>query len=329
MHIKTMDSYRFRLPLANRDFIKPLINLQTRVGETNLLTRDAVIRYFRLEDSTLLPCTSKHIKPYNEAVSNTLKGHHNLFIAQSIPVTRVTNDEAEVDSLESALVKDYFAYHYLKGGVKGADFMAPVETFFAQSAQSELDYHTLAKYALADADIDQIVSFNTCHVEHFFRFIEENWKQVLNEVDCSDKRKAELSAILSQGFDQPIAAKLWPKLQLVVAYGAGEEYEHTSGMKKYTGSLPHNHGYYFTEETIFGKAVENDSNLFECLRGINYYELIPMMASSEEACRWTDVTIGEPYTLVVTNCAGLYRYVTDHIICPKEVTKNHIYYTIY
>jgi acetolactate synthase small subunit len=329
MYIKTMDSYRFRMVMTDKAFIKPLIDLQIRVGETGLLTQDVPIRYFELPDGTLLPCTAQHIKPYNEAVASILNDHHNLFIAQSVSVDRVTNDGAEVDSLDSALVKDYFAQNYMKRGIQCSKFMAPVEVFFAQSHQDELDYHSLALYALADANIDQIVAFNTCHVVHFFNFIEENWQQLLEEVHCCIERKEELATIFNQGFSQPIANKLWSKLQRVVAYGAGELYEYTAGMKQYTGTLPHNHGYYFTEETIFGKAVENDSNLFECLRKINYYELLPMVSLSDNTCRWTDVNIEEPYTLVVTNHAGLYRFITDHIICPKEVTKDHIYYTIY
>ena len=36
-----------------------------------------------------------------------------------------------------------------------------------------------------------------------------------------------------------------------------------------------------------------------------------------------------PYQLVVTNSAGLYRYVTDHMVCIQETQMDKILFTIY
>ena len=36
-------------------------------------------------------------------------------------------------------------------------------------------------------------------------------------------------------------------------------------MKLFTGDTPHNHGYYYTEEAICGKAVADNSDLFETI----------------------------------------------------------------
>ena len=333
-NLKTVEAYRFRVPLANCDFIKPLIGVQTKVGETNVMTSKKIIKYFATKGGYLIPCTEEHLAPYNKAVAEILDGHHNLLIAQSRPVAEVTADGAEVDTLYSALVKEYFSKSYLRQGKRRAKFMAPVEAFFAEdceeaSAVNDLDYHKLALYALADAEIDQIVAFHTTHVERFFKYIEANWQQLLQEISCTTERKAELEAIFVAGFGSPIAQKLWRNLTKVVAYGAGELHQHTVAMKKYTGSMPHSNGYYFTEEAILGKAVADDSELFECPRGVNYYELLPQDSASDAAINWSEATVNNRYALVVTNRAGLYRFVTDHIVCPKEVTADHIYYTIY
>ena len=43
----------------------------------------------------------------------------------------------------------------------------------------------------------------------------------------------------------------------------------------------------------------------------------------------TDTKPGVPYFLVVTNSAGLYRYVTDHIVCIQESQMDRILFTIY
>ena len=326
-NLKTIASYRNRTPLTDDAFYKPLLDLNTRVGEESLLTNEKVVLYMKKKDGSLIPATSTHIRLYDDALKEMLNGYHNLWVAQSHPIFGIAADGAELDNLYSALVKRYFSCNYFSQGTVKAKFMAPVEVFFSQ--KEEYDYRTLALYALADAEIDQIAAFRTTHIEKLFNYIENNWQSLLPEVHCCEARKAELKAVFEQGFGQPVAPRLWKGLKRVVAYGAGELYEHTAAMKRYTGDVPHNHGYYLTPEIILGKAVADESDLFECMHSIAFYELLPLQNEKAETLLWTQVERDKPYTLVITNKAGLYRYVTDHIICPKEVSKEHIYYTIY
>ena len=44
---------------------------------------------------------------------------------------------------------------------------------------------------------------------------------------------------------------------------------------------------------------------------------------------WSQVEVGKSYFVVVTNHAGLYRYQTNHIIRPREITPESIKFTIY
>lgn len=329
--IDTLKGYQYRTPLSNYDNYEPYIKLQTCVGEDNIIVHDKIDRYFELPDGRLLPCTQHHFAPYTEAFASLLQGHHNLLIATSVPVSRKTNDFAEVDTLESMLVKDYFFHDFYVGGKQQASFSAPFTSFFLQ--QKEKNYFSIMRSALADPDIDQIAALTTVQVVEAFRILEQHWQQMtyqLRTEDGNGKRADEVEKILESGFDEPIAKKLWRKLDHIVAFGAGELYESCNEMKRYTGDIPHNHGYYFTEETIFGKAVADDSNLFECIRNNNFYELIPIKGEDNSSpIRFSEANIGEPYQLVVTNRAGLYRYVTDHIVCPKEVNHNQIRFTIY
>lgn len=43
----------------------------------------------------------------------------------------------------------------------------------------------------------------------------------------------------------------------------------------------------------------------------------------------TDAKVGQLYHLVVTNKAGLYRYVTDHVVSINETQMDKILFTIY
>lgn len=325
--INLLDAYQFRMPLTDAAFYKPLVDLQCRVGEVNLLTHHSPIIYFRTAADVLVPCTEEHWKPYHEAVDTIVSGHHNLFLSQSKEIEGTTADDAEIDTLGSALVKAYFRRHYMKEGRITARFASSIENYFAQG-EGDGSYQRLAAESLADTEADQIVAFTCEEVVDFFRYLEQHWQQLLEMAPCSESRKAELKALFEVGFAEPIATKIWPKLQKVVAFGSGEHYPACEEMKKYTGTLTHNHGYYFTEEAILAKASADESNLFECVRGNNFYELIPLKEESAPVL-WTQVEKGAPYQLVVTNKAGLYRYTTEHFICPQEVTRESILFTIY
>lgn len=100
-------------------------------------------------------------------------------------------------------------------------------------------------------------------------------------------------------------------------------------MKQFTGQTPHNHGYYFTEETIYGRAVADDSDLFETFASDSFLEYLPLEDPNAETVLSTDTKPGTPYQLVVTNHAGLYRYVTDHVVCIQEVQIDKLLFTIY
>lgn len=322
--ITMLEAWQYRMQLTNASFYKPLIDLQVRVGENKILTEAPTTVYLHTETDVLLPCTDEHLASYHKAFDSILRGHNNLLLSQSKPVEKVTIDDGVIDTLNSAIVKAYFKYQYFENGRLTARFASPVETYFAQT---DADYRKLVLEALANKEMDQLVAFTCEEVVTFFRYIEENWKELLAEVQCSEERRNELQTILSAGFDA-IAAKLWPNLQRSVAFGSGEHYEAFQEMKRYTGDLAHNHGCYFTEEAILGKAVADNSDLFECIKGVNFYELKPIATDSAPVF-WTQVETGKPYQLIVTNKAGLYRYTTDHFICPQKVSLNSIEFTIY
>jgi hypothetical protein len=114
-----------------------------------------------------------------------------------------------------------------------------------------------------------------------------------------------------------------------VAFGAGEYYDATARMKEFTGSTPHNNGYYYTEETIYGKAVADDCDLFETIPSGSFCEYLPLKEDDAPTLLFTDTKAGTPYQLVVTNNAGLYRYVTDHVICKKDTNMEKMLFTIF
>jgi len=169
---------------------------------------------------------------------------------------------------------------------------------------------------------------DTRRIADMFDYITTHRDELIAELrDINTQRADEVKNAFHS--EQPLAKALWPKLERIVAFGAGEYYDATAHMKQFTGQIPHNNGYYYTEETIYGRAIADDSDIFETLPSKSFHEYQTLNDNNTATLLSTDTKPGEPYQLVVTNSAGLYRYVTDHIVCIQEKQIDKILFTIY
>ena len=328
--IKTLADYQRLVPMTDYENYKRLIDLQINIGESRIVTTEPISQYLVNAKGQLLPCTESHLKPYMETFATTLKKHHNLLVAIVGPRKKQTNDGCTVETLESQMVKKYmWYYHYARGKCR-ATFSMPDDLFFKTEIREEM--HAICRYALLDRDIDQIVALNTQRVADMFDYMMAHREDLIAELREADAPRAdEVEAALNAQTtaDKSLAIMLWPKLKRIVAFGAGEYYEATARMKQFTGNTPHNNGYYYTEESIYGKAVADDSDLFETIPSGSFHEYQPLDENQAATILSTDTVQGIPYQLLVTNRAGLYRYVTDHTVCIRDKQIDKIIFTIY
>lgn len=242
-------------------------------------------------------------------------------------VSGQTFDGAEIDTLNSSIVKDYFSRYYLRGGVPQAKLSSPMEHYFAAS-EGEEELFKLMVEALCNADAEQIVAFTAKELLQALQMLERDWQKMIDVMPAGERRE-EVRHILAQGFDTPVVPQLWPSLKRVVCFGAGKMREAMRQLKHYIGDLPHNHGYDYLKSAVMGKAVADNSDLFECIKDHCFYEFLPADDDNETPTKvWSELEIGNAYRVVITNHAGLYRYRTNHIICPQEVTPETIRFTI-
>ncbi|SFO91085.1 GH3 auxin-responsive promoter family protein [Prevotella sp. tf2-5] len=324
--VETLADYQRLVPMSDFENYKRLLDLQANIGESGILTTAPTRQYLVNAKEQLIPCTDDHLRPYMESFATTLKRHHNLLVAIVGPRKKQTNDGCTVETLESQMVKKYmWYYHYARGKCR-ATFSMPDDLFFKTEPKEEM--HTICRYALLDRDIDQIVALDTRRVAEMFDYIIEHQEMLMTELrELDNVRADEVADAFRSG--KPLAQALWHQLERVIAFGAGEYYDATTHMKQFTGQIPHNNGYYYTEETIYGRAVADDSDLFETLPSTGFHEYLPLEEDNATTVLPTNTKRGVPYQLVVTNNAGLYRYVTDHIVCIQETQLDKILFTIY
>lgn len=324
--LDTATAYRNRLPLADMESYRPLIRLQTRVGEQCILTADPIVRYLSGSDGELTPFTERQSLRYAECLGETLRGKKNILFVRSHPVTAHTNDGAVVDTMNSAIVKDYFSLCHFRDGLPQAELASPVERYYA-SSQSEDDFFDLIVDALSIRDAEQLVAFTARELLAAMQTLEVLWKDMVRQMPVGERRD-EVQRILADGFDSPVVPRLWPSLKRVVCYGAGKMGDPMRQLRRYIGTLPHNHGYDYLKSAVMGKAVADGSDLFECIKGHCFYEFLPADAAEGRTLLWSELAIGKAYRVVVTNHAGLYRYRTGHVIVPQEITPESIKFSI-
>ena len=331
--LKTIDAYRFHVPLSTEATLKPLIALQTNIGEQNILVSSPIKSYFTTEDDDLLlPNTQPHFIQYVDALSETLAHKRSALFAKIQNTSRTTNDRAVVADIETTLVRSLINDCIPSHPEYGISFSSREGLYYSHEGDDL--YMRLMADALLSENLEQLVAINTDNLAHAFDLLYEKQDAILALVGEADGDRAdEVKAILSQNKGKPVARALWPRLERTVAYGAGEMYESMRRVKAYTGDLPHNHGYLYSPVALLGKAVADDTDLFSVssAMGSNFYELLPLASDepNDKALTLSEAESDKPYQLVVTNQAGVYRYVTDHFVYVKEVDFSSARFTIY
>ncbi len=317
--LQSIEGYQHRVPLTDYDNYAPLIQLQTGIGESGILTAAKAELYVRKLSGKILPMTAEHLKPYGQAFASMLNSHHSLLLATGRPLGRATGDRAVIDTLESILLKHYMSNHYYSSNRKTTVLTPSFALLFSNTEQR--DNYAVMLEAITDRDIDQIVALTTKDIWEAFQMLEAHWPEMVETIGKNDLARAqELKEAFANGMEG-VAARIWPSLKRTVAFGAGKQKTFTTKMNFYTKGTPHNHGYYFMAETMMAKAVEDDSERFKLITDTDLFEFIPMGAAPDSIPLLLGQTkVGETYQVVVTNQAGLYRFKTNHTLTVLEKT---------
>ena len=317
----SVDDYQRAVPLSAPESYKPLVELQAHVGEFNVLTTEKNKRYLLSPDGTLAACPPAHLTRYAKELALTLNDSVALVLARCQPPLRQTYDEAEVDTLQSAVLKDYFANHHFAGGTIHCFLANDIACHFLPM-EGHGPFADMVEEALSREDLKQIVAFRVEDVETMLNTLfkhAHNFYQTIRDRE----RRNEVFEIFRNLPQEEWVENLWPNLQRIVAPGAVGN----STLQQYAGNVALNNGCLMTEATIVGRAVADNSPLYETLEDCNFHELLPLTPNASPI-PWSQATLGEPYRLVVTNHAGLYRCTTPHIVVPQEVAETTVRFTI-
>ncbi len=352
--IMTEKAYRERVPISNYDTYAPLIELTTKVGETDLFCADKIICYTPVYGSIgvprLIPYTREHLMQYVQAVRGMIcSDGSTFFLADGMQGDLVFSDGAirstEMGATLSTL-QNYIHENAHRVVHKSGFFTSPMELFFPQELFDLR--HLRLLFALADPDVKCIISPYIWELLETMHYLEQNWQDLIQDLRyglwigtpqvpekightlekklCPAKERVdELEAIFSEGFSTPIIPRIWKQCDSVIACAVGTFEIYKRRLKKYTGEIPLNGGYYMRAEALTAKAYEGDAGQMILLKNKNYYEFLPFPGSKAGEMQTVgaqELTPGSCYEILVTNRAGLYRYRLGEVIHVEKMVRD-------
>ena len=352
-HISSEEEYAKKVPLAKIDDFKVYVNLATRLGEKNIIAKDDIIAYCdTLSDDgqhfELVPCTKDHIKGLVDQFSSLLENNISLFLFESESGKRKYADKAVYNSFAGVALSEIVkinlrkaSFKFLKKNVTSSPKQLLIENEFVDNIMLRL------LFALLSKDLTQIIAISSFSVLQMFRILEDNWNVLVdsirngniseliipneetrlefNSLLKSDSRRAdELQEIFKQGFETPVAVKVWPKLNRIVCNGYGSYKIYTENCKRYTRGVNFYNSVLGDSTAILGFGVPNTHNSFILNKTNSYLEFIPVDAKEDNTVTYSEIKPGQEYELVVTNNAGLYRVRSNIVLRIEKTIKDQI-----
>ena len=334
--VHTAEGYQARVPLSDYETYAPFVELQTKVGESCISTAEPVPYYLLTSSTTgktrLIQTTQRHFQPYLDAFTKIVRDKTTFALFESLPMKKSYNDKSFLNSVSGMVLSEFFRYERNTLASLNAKFTSPEVLMFPQEAMDTMYLRLL--FALKERDVEQIFSPFTWSIVEAFAFLENNWESLCNDIELGkitfaldvpekflrsmnslllpDKVRAEeLREIFREGFDKPVAQRIWKKLNQIIAAGTGSFKIYTAQMKRYIGDVAHSNGFFASSEMLMGRAIDGTDN-YELIPDLNFYEFLPV--DDTRPIFLSDVEVGKDYEIILTNQAGLYRYRTEDIV---------------
>ena len=223
-------------------------------------------------------------------------------------------------------------------------FITKPKEVLSHTQNTDLKY-LHSRYALAKREISLMAGAYIPALVDIMNYIKENQKDLVSDIrngiigkgirmpdelrktleedlKPDPKRADELETIFSEGFNEKVMRKIWPKLQGISAIWAGNFSMYARKLQQFSGrSIPYYTNTYVSSEGVFGIARHPFDQCYAMIPESCFYEFIPMdgkAGSDEENNPQTllidEVEEGKEYELVITNQSGFYRYRMGDVI---------------
>lgn len=232
-------------------------------------------------------------------------------------------------------------------------YLKPILPFFCTSPlellypnlEDKLDTSYLhLRFCLENRKVSYLGSIVVTLLTQMFDYLEENWEMMCDDIEKgiinpniditpelrkkfekrfkpNPKRAAELRAEFEKGFEDPIAPRIWPRLQWAYGMMGSNLMVYVEKLRRFIGdNVPiHNMGY-AAAEGFFAAPTDLNVNDYVFLPWCLFFEFIPVNRdddTNEEVERpllLHELEVGKDYEMIVSNFSGLYRYRVEDVV---------------
>lgn len=359
--IHSIREFQEKVPFSTYDDYAPYIERMVKHGEKNLITAYPVIQYAETSGSIgvqkRIPLTDRAMQIYQEYSGIRMFAladrHYRRELHKRVPVGRGLNAmEVENTVMEDGTPRGSVSGSAIKKFKSVMPFFltSPIPIIFPTGGMN-MQYMRI-RFALEDRDMAYMVSSFMTNISDMLSFMKNNWEMLVEDIENGTvnpnmvkgdeylepilpylkkrpERAAELRRIFQEGFDTPIAPRLWPKLSYISAIGTGGFAIYAEKVRQFTGDIPIDYSVYAASEGIFASASAMNDPKYDLLPDSCFFEFLPADGSGDESYPLTlsQLEPGKEYEIIITNLSGFYRYrirdvirVLDHHGTTPQVT---------
>ena len=332
--IYSIEDFQERIELSSQSDYADYIDLMTSIGEKNIFSADTISGYsYEIGSSynkILYPFTEKHLANYMDLLHKIFYGESTFLLFDFDFRSEHFNDGAESYSLSGMLLNNREIFFSEKNFEAGSfDFLVPRELLSVKAFWSSLYLRTL--FAIINENTTQIFAPNIYYFLEILRsrhfrecmedVIEENirYKGSLTENEynfmrfnfkVSEERKQTLRRALNCASCEEMLLTIWPKLKKITAFGEGEYKLYRNLASDMFKKIELCNGAFLKSVVPFGNFADDSDEFTLNLTGA-FYEFAETGCERKRPLLYKELSPGKTYVPIITNYAGLLRYVTD------------------
>lgn len=341
--IRDERQYREQVPLIEYEDVREQIERTFR-GESGLLTAYPIRQFIRTSGMSgqpkRIPLSEEALRRYGniqERLNRDIIGLTGCGKRLQIVPYRVDPDlPPEPETLFSiAYERDLYRH-----GWRNPEEFVGGRCMFFQPQMTSFFYPKLWA-SLLEPRVETIESpFLYDHLL-FFRYLEENWRQLLEDIRCSrisapegipeevreyllslpwdPARLDQVEEQCRQGF-AGIAKRLWTRLLAICGIRGSVYSAEDSALEYYTRGVPRNFFAFVSSECFMGIPLRMNEAVYVMMPRSAFFEFLPYDKGKDgqKTLLPHELEIGRDYEIIVTNFSGLYRYHTYDVVRVEE-----------
>ena len=333
--IKTVEDYRKNVPVMDYEEFRPYIE-RIKNGEQNVLTRDEVVFFSTTSGTTsepkFCPETKRQIYLYTRNLQIFLyfayKDHNEMFDSSILSVVSKAARNHTKSNIPIGAISG-LVYNSEPPYVKKY-YSVPEEVFDIEDYEAK--YYCVMRFALEN-EINFILTPNPstilllCHMaiknkEWIIEDIKEGTihekfaiegnirKSLLQKLRKNPLRASFLKSLDNEGKFMP--KHYWPGLKFIACWKEGTLGHYIKQLQRYFENTAIRDLGLIASEAYCSIPISDNANAGILTIDTNFYEFLD--TETQELHRAETLSLNREYSLIITNCAGFYRYNLNDIV---------------